>query len=271
MRMLMNMRYAVAVAVISAIACAANAHDTWVQTNTNIVRAGDVVYVDLMLGNHGNDHRDFKVAGKADIESITLAVVAPDGTRTDLKPSLIDQGYAPKEGYWTAKYQTDKPGLYTVAHTSDAVVTYAPKRSVKSGKTYVVASASLDKVPLQNPGFEKPLGHALEIVPKSNPVTPMSPGVAMSVQVMFKGKPMPGARVSFIPRGQKLKDMEFDERFERKADEKGVATFEPTDANYYLVVAHHEETGEKGEGYESTKYSATMTVLVPAVCSCCGG
>src|SRR5687768_11944118 len=148
MQMLMNMRYALVAAVVSAIACTASAHDTWVQTNTNIVRAGDVVYVDLMLGNHGNDHRDFKVAGKADIEAVTLAVIAPDGTKTDLKPSLIDQGYAPKEGYWTAKYQTDKPGLYTVAHTSDAVVTYAPKRSVKSGKTYVVASASLDKVPL---------------------------------------------------------------------------------------------------------------------------
>ena len=49
-----------------------------------------------------------------------------------------------------------------------------------------------------------------------------------------------------------------------------VASFEPTDANYYLVVAHHESPDEKGEGYTSTKYSATMAVYVPAVCPCCG-
>jgi uncharacterized GH25 family protein len=44
------------------------AHDTWIQTNTNLVRVGDAVSVDLMLGNHGNDHRDFKIAGKVDPE-----------------------------------------------------------------------------------------------------------------------------------------------------------------------------------------------------------
>ncbi|MGZ3489481.1 MAG: DUF4198 domain-containing protein, partial [Isosphaeraceae bacterium] len=32
---------------------AALAHDTWVQTNSSIVRTGDVVHIDLMLGNHG--------------------------------------------------------------------------------------------------------------------------------------------------------------------------------------------------------------------------
>src|SRR5689334_2782441 len=30
----------------------ARAHDTWVQTNTQVVRAGEAVFVDLMLGNH---------------------------------------------------------------------------------------------------------------------------------------------------------------------------------------------------------------------------
>ena len=34
-------------------ASTAKAHDTWVQTNTNVIRVGDSVHVDLMLGNHG--------------------------------------------------------------------------------------------------------------------------------------------------------------------------------------------------------------------------
>src|SRR5215475_4223718 len=108
------------------------AHDSWVQTNANIVRPGDNVHIDLMLGNHGNDHRDFKLAGKLDLAGATLAVIAPDGKRFDLKDRLADLGYAPKEGYWTTRFTASQPGLYLVAHTSDKVVSYAPTRSIKS-------------------------------------------------------------------------------------------------------------------------------------------
>src|SRR5438309_5808906 len=106
----------------------APAHDTWVQTNTNLIRSGDVVHVDLMLGNHGNEHRDFKIAGKASLEGTTLEVVDPDGKRYDLKGDLVDTGYAPKEGFWTARFEPARPGLYLVAHRSDSVVSYAPER-----------------------------------------------------------------------------------------------------------------------------------------------
>jgi len=245
------------------------AHDTWVQTNTNIVRVGDAVHVDLMLGNHGNDHRDFKLAGKVEPAAITLAVVAPDGKTHDLKPALADLGYAPKEGYWTTKFIADRAGLYTIAQTSDAVVTYAPTRSIKSGKAFFVASKTLDAVTEKNPGFDKPLGHALELVPLTNPVTPMGPGLPVKVKLLYKGKPLADEKVSFIPRGQTLKEG-FDDQFDRKTDKDGVATFEPKDANYYLIVAHRAEDNEGGANYTSTKYSATMSLFVPAICPCCG-
>ena len=77
------------------------------------------------------------------------------------------------------------------------------------------------------------------------------------------------ATVSFIPRGQTLKEG-FDDRFERKTDETGTATFEPNDANYHLIVAHHADDKAAGEGYTSTKYSATISLFVPAICPCCG-
>jgi uncharacterized GH25 family protein len=250
------------------IASASIAHDTWVQPNTNIVRVGDAIHLDLMLGNHGNEHRDFKLAGKPSMENSTLVVIAPDGKQYDLKSTAKDLGYAPQEGYWTTRFQPDKPGLYLVAEKDDKVVTYAPTRSIHSAKTFFVATPSLEKVPTSNPGFDRVLGHALELVPQSNPVTPMGPGTEIKVQVLFQGKPMAGARVSFVPRGQALSES-FDERFERKTDEKGMALFEPTEANYYLIVAHHADPDAKGEGYTSTKYSATLTVFVPAICPCC--
>lgn len=248
---------------------AARAHDTWVQTNAHIVRVGDAVHVDLLLGNHGNDHRDFKLAGKVDLANVKLDVIAPDAKRFDLKPSLADMGYAPKEGFWTARFQPDRPGLYTIVQTSDAVVSYAPTRSIKSGKSFFVASKSLDKVSEDNPGFDRVLGHPLELVPLTNPVTPMGPGTPLRVKLLFNNKPLAGATISFIPRGQTLAEG-FDERFERKTSEDGVASFEPKEANYYLVVAHHADDTAKGEGYTSTKYSATLCLLVPAICPCCG-
>lgn len=249
-------------------------HDTWVQTNTNLVRDGDVVHVDLMLGNHGNEHRDFKLAGKLSLDGASLEVVDPDGKRYDLKDRLADTGYTPQEGYWTTRFEPAKPGLYAVAHHLDRVMTYAPERAIKSGKAYFVAAASLDKPPAENPGFDRPLGHDLELVPVTNPVTPMGPGTPIRVRLLYKGKPLAGERVSFIPRGATLRPG-LDDRYERTSDEKGEASFEPTEANSYLIAAHKSELKEggtlDGKAYTFTKYGATLTVYVPRLCPCCGG
>jgi uncharacterized GH25 family protein len=246
----------------------AHAHDTWVQTNSNAVRVGDAAHVDLMLGNHGNDHRDFKLAGKPDLAASTLEVVLPSGKRLDIKPGLTDQGYAPSEGFWSTRFVPFEPGLYTVSHTYDKVVSYAPVRSIKSAKTCFVANGSLDNVPRDFGGFDQPLGHPLELVPKTHPVTPMGPGVPFTVRLFYRDKPLAGARVSFVPRGTTLAEG-IDAKFERTTDEAGEARFTPSDGNYYLVVAHHEEPSESGPNYERTKYSATLVVLVPQLCPCC--
>ena len=244
------------------------AHDTWVQTNTNVVRVKDAVHVDLMLGNHGNAHRDFKLASKIDLGGCQLRVHAPSGKQHDLRSGLIDTGFTPKEGFWTTKFVVTEPGLHVVEHTFDRVVNHGkPVRSIRSGKTFFVSSKSLDRIPEENPGFERPLGHPLEIVPVSNPVTPMGPGVVLTLQVLHQGQPLAGARITFIPRGHELAEG-FDSDYERKTDAAGQAEFIPTTGNYYLVVVHHDSDAEKGDGYESTHYTATLTVFVPELCPC---
>lgn len=264
------MRFTIAALIALTIQSAAVAHDTWVQTNTNLIRKGDAVHIDLMLGNHGNEHRDFKLASKVDLAGCTLDVVAPDGKAYDVKDRLIDTGYTPKEGFHSARFAAMMPGLYLAAHKYDRVVNHGvPTRSVKSAKAFFLVSESLDKPPLTSTGFDKPLGHALELVPFTNPVTPMGPGQAIRAQVLFKDKPLADARVSFIPRGTTLSEG-FDETYERKTDVEGLASFTPTEGNYYLVVVHHLEPDAKGDGYERTQYSATLTVFVPEVCPCCG-
>lgn len=263
------MKAVLSAVVLGCVAATAGAHDTWVQTNTNLIRTGDAVHVDLMLGNHGNEHRDFKLASKTTLDGVTLRVHAPAGARYDLKSRLADVGYTPKEGFWTAKFGATEPGLYLVEHTLDRVVNHGqPTRSLKSAKTFFVASKSLAAIPQEHPGFDKVLGHPLEIVPEANTVTPMGPDVPIRVKLLFQGQPLAGARVSFIPRGVALAE-DFDPEYERTTNDNGRASFAPKEGNYYLVAAHH-KTEEKGTDYVSTSYSATLTVFVPDVCPCCG-
>lgn len=248
---------------------AADAHDAWLQANTRMVHTGNMVHVDLMFGNHGNDHRDFKVTRKAPLDGATLTLIRPDGGEYDMLRSVVDTGYSPEEGFWTTRVITSDPGTYIMAYTVDRTVHYAPKRTVKSAKTLFVATESLDQAPVQMEGHDRALGHPLEIVPVHHPIVPAGPGIDVKVQLLFEGEPLADHRVSFIPRGTRLEDG-FDERYERMTDEEGYATFNPAFGNYYLIVAH-KETDESGEGYDTTAYSATLAVQIPQACPCCAG
>ncbi|PQO33089.1 DUF4198 domain-containing protein [Blastopirellula marina] len=263
-------RILTALFLLPLIAGSAAAHDTWVETNTHIVRTGDAIYVDLKLGNHGNEHRDFKMASKANPADGTWEVISPAGDKFDLKSVAVDLGYAPKEGFWNAKYVADEAGLYTVSHTRDKIVNHGHAvRSIKSGKTFFIASESLDQVASDLTGFDQPLGHALELVPTENPVAPLGPGKPIAVKLLFQGKPLADTVVSFIPRRETLKEG-FDETYERKTDQHGEASFTPKSGDQYLVVAHLKQPEAKGEGYDETAYSATLLVIVPERCPCCG-
>jgi uncharacterized GH25 family protein len=257
-------------AIILLPAATVAAHDTWVEANTNLIRTGDAVHVNLMLGNHGNEHRDFKLASKIGLEGCRLTIHDPKGRKYDIADRLADTGYTPKEGFWSARFAATAPGLYLVEHSMDRVVSHGrPVRSLRSAKTFFVVSPSLDKVSFVNPGYDKLLGHPLELIPTVNPVTPMGPGIPIGVRLLLNGKPLPEARVSFIPRGETL-STGFDAKYERKTDSRGEAEFIPTTGNYYLVVAHHKADDERGEGYEATQYTAALVIFVPEVCPCCG-
>lgn len=245
----------------------ATAHDTWVQVSSNLVRPDDLVHVDLFLGNHGNDHRDFKIAGKlSSLEAVTLAVVGPGGRRTDLVPDLVDLGYAPKEGFWSGRYIAATEGLHCVAHTRDGI--RHESRGLKSAKAYFLVSNSLDRPPASADGFTTPLGHPLELVLDTNPVLGCGAGKKISVRLLLRGRPLADERVSFIPRGVELKP-DFDPEHERRTDAEGRCEYTPREGNLLLVVAHHTVAEEKGAGYDKTAYAATLVLNVPQRCACC--
>lgn len=245
----------------------AAAHDTWLEVSSAMVRPDDVVHVELFLGNHGNDHRDFKVAGKlGSLAGVKVAVVAPGGRETDLVPAFVDAGYAPKDGFWTARFVPGVEGLHCASHLREGVRHGAT--GFKGGKTFFLVSESLDRPATHEGPLPGPLGHPLEFVLESHPVLGCGPGKPITVQLLFKGKPLVDEVVSFIPRGATLADG-FDPDFERKTDAEGRCSYTPREGNVILVVAHLVKPEEKGEGFEKTSYAATLVLDVPQRCPCC--
>ncbi len=55
---------------------AAGAHDGWIEVAPAIVEKGQPVAVALMQGNHSNEHRSYRLAGKWDLEFTKVTVIA---------------------------------------------------------------------------------------------------------------------------------------------------------------------------------------------------
>jgi len=260
-------RWIALLAVLLAATASAHAHDTWMQASPRLVRPDDVVHVDLFLGNHGNAHRDFKVAGKlGGLDDVTVGVIGPDGRTTDLVPDMVDVGYAPKEGFWSARFVPAAAGLHCAAHYREGVRHGA--MGFKGGKAHFLVSDSLDGVAMPEGKLPAPVGHPLELVLESHPVLGSGPGKPVVVRLLFKGQPLADHVVSFIPRGATLAEG-FDPAYERRTDAAGRCSFTPKEGNLVLVVAHVERPEEKGEGYEKAAYAATLVLDVPQRCSCC--
>jgi len=253
--------------LLAATAAAARGHDTWMQVSARAVRPDDLVHVDLFLGNHGNDHRDFKVAGKlGSLDGVKVAVIAPDGRTTDLVPDMVDMGYAPKEGFWSTRFVPAAAGLHCAAHYREGVRHGA--MGFKGGKAYFLVTESLDRPPTPAAPLPGPLGHPLELVLESHPAVACGPGKPILVRLLFKGEPLADQVVSFIPRGVTLAEG-FDPAHERKTDATGRCSYTPKEGNLMLVVAHLDRPDEKGEGYDKAAYAATLVLDVPQRCPCC--
>lgn len=235
------------------------AHDTWIQTGASYARTNDVVHVDLMLGNHGNGHRDYKISSKISLPPWTLEVIDPQGNRSDIKTTVVDAGYGPKEGHWSARFLTGQSGLYQVIHSLDTL--HGTTRALKTSKAYVLAADTFDgKLNVERKqlfSFDKNLELVL-----LTPLTSVQAGKEIEVQIKHHGKAITDQLVSFIPRGVALAEG-FDEKYERKSDDQGVVRFTLEEANHLLVVAHRAADDESGTGFVKTHYSATLALPVP--------
>ncbi|MFO0939693.1 MAG: DUF4198 domain-containing protein [Pirellulales bacterium] len=232
-------------------------HDTWIEAGPLVQQLGEYTYVNLMLGNHGNEHRDFKLASKITLTHCTLTCTTPSATVLDLKPRIIDMGSAAKEGYWAARCDLMEPGVHEFLHTLNAL--HGTVKAVKSAKTYVIAEGASSS-PAATQFQPKVLGLGLELQLLSN-LNQVAAGSPLKIQVLRSGKPLADARVTFVPRGVVLAEG-VDSKYEKMSDSKGIVSFTPDQGNVVLAIVHHVDESEKGEGFERTHYGAAMVLPV---------
>ena len=74
-----RLAFLVLVLAVSIFPAWAPAHDGWVEVTPTIIEKGQVATLALIQGNHSNEHKSYRIAGKWDGKNTTLAVVNPEG------------------------------------------------------------------------------------------------------------------------------------------------------------------------------------------------
>ncbi|RCW47466.1 DUF4198 domain-containing protein [Paenibacillus prosopidis] len=240
------------------------AHDGWTQTSSPIVAAGQVSYVELMLGNHSNEHKSYRIAGQFPVDNSKVYVTTPAGVKSDITGTRFYTGEAATEtepavnNYFISSFKSAVPGAYIVSAEGDSVFksSAAASRTLRSAKSFVAISdiPVIDRVKALK-GFSKQVStDRAELVPQFNPAA-VTPSENVSIQLFLKGKPLADTSVDIIRRSNS-------EATELKTDANGIVSFTTGAADYYLVRAKPGTTEAKVGEYAKTNYEATMTFTV---------
>jgi uncharacterized GH25 family protein len=240
-------------------------HDGWVEITPTIVEKGQVATIALIQGNHSNEHRSYRIAGKWDQKYTTLVVVDPSGKQKALTDRLIDLGeddekVGPKgpKGFFLAPFIPMSEGLYQAIAKQARTIQQGqgPKLvTIRTAKTAFAAfkSPSVSATKTLN-GFDRMLGGAdgLEIIPLNNPVAVFAGG-SVTLELRREGKPNGGNVITLIRRIDGSAAVQ-----DQTTDERGRVTFTIGPADWYLARVKLDEENPRPDGqvdrssYEST-------------------
>jgi len=248
------------------------AHDGWVQSNSPIVRVGDVAYMDLQFGNHGNMHRDYRLYWKWDASNPTfsLKVHPPKGAPIDLTSKVTYLGTPPggtpqNLGYYVSSFLAEQRGAYITDARQTSILKYAqdpgPHRSIKGAKTVITAVDAISAGQgNKSSDFGRVVGQTLEIVPLSDPAQAYAGG-NMTLQVLYQGQPQANQMISMVPR-TKTPPATMGPPYDLMTDMSGKVTFQLQDPDYYLFTTHYTDNTQTAPEYIYTAYGATLTMIV---------
>jgi len=242
-----------------------SAHDGWVEISPAIVERNQPAMISLIQGNHSNEHKSYRIAGKWDAKHTVLSVIDPMRKSTALTDSLIDMGedaeaIGPKgpKGFHLASFVPKNDGLY------QALARQA--RTVQQGdgpKVVTVRIAKTAFAAFRNPtvsaaknlkGFDRLIAgeDAVEFIPLQNPLAVFSNG-SMAFELRHKGKPISGQTITLVRRIDGSASVQ-----ERTSDERGRVNFPVGAADSYLARVKIDEENARPDGlkdkasYEST-------------------
>jgi len=240
-------------------------HDGWVEISPTIVEKGQAATVTLIQGNHSNEHKSYRIAGKWDGKNTTLAVVNPGGKQIALTDRIIDLGedeekVGPKgpKGFYLASYIPNDEGLYQAVARQVRSLQQGdgPKlMTVRIAKTAFAAFKAPTVSAAKNlKGFDRLIGgeDGVEFIPVNNPLAVFSGGT-MTLELRQKGKPTGGQVVTLVRRIDGFASVQ-----ERITDDKGRVTFAVGPADFYLARVKIDEESPRPDGqkdknsYEST-------------------
>lgn len=240
------------------------AHDGWSQTNAPIIAQGEVSYVDLLLGNHSNHHKSYRIAGQWSTDTSKVFVTTPAGKKVDITGTRFYTGEAATDtepalnNGFIASFSSSSPGAYIISVEGDSVFKHGEvaSRTLRSAKSFVAVSdiPTLDRVKALT-GFSKAVNEdRAELIPQFNPAS-VTPNEKVSVQLLLKGSPLADTEVSLIRRSNS-------DAHTFTTDAQGKISFTTGPADFYLLRAKP-NTDEKKDGeYGTTNYEATMTFMV---------
>jgi uncharacterized GH25 family protein len=244
---------------------AAMAHDGWIEISPSIVEKNQNATIALIQGNHSNEHRSYRIAGKWDQKYTTLMVVDPKGKQASLTDRLIDFGeddeaVGPKgpKGFYLASFVPKDEGLYlALARQARALqqgdgpklvtVRLAKSAFAVFGAPTVAAARNLQ-------GFDRLIGgdDAVEFIPIGHPLAVVAGG-EVTLELRRHGKAAPHQTIALVRRIDGPASVQ-----ERTTDEKGSVTFRVGPADSYLARAKIDEETPRLDGqkdkfsYEST-------------------
>ena len=117
------------------------AHDGWIEAHPVLVEQNQPVSLFLMLGNHSNEHKSYRLAGKWEPQHARLLVIDPGGRGRDLTDRIVDLGedaesIGPKgpKGFHLAPFIPADRGLHIVFVTQVRVLQFdGPKFQTAPG------------------------------------------------------------------------------------------------------------------------------------------
>ena len=243
----------------------ATAHDGWVEVTPTIIEKGQLASIVLVQGNHSNEHKSYRIAGKWDAKNTVLAVVDPKGKQNALTDRVIDLGedeekVGPKgpKGFYLASFVPSDEGLYqAVARQARSVQQGdGPKLvTLRIAKTAFAAFKMPTLSAAKNlKGFDRLIAgeDGVEFIPINNPLAVFAGG-SMTLELRQKGKPVGGQMVTLVRRIDGFASVQ-----ERTTDDKGRVTFAVGAADFYLARVKIDEENPRPDGqkdknsYEST-------------------